>query len=117
MRLHTTAALLVGTMLVVACAGQPDAPEDGQLGLVAAGESGSEELEEIRLNAEAVRLGGNAPSRPTLGSDTVCEDFTPTGSHLSKTRCTTRAERRREAEEAQEWMRTDGISGSISTSR
>jgi len=109
MKFGLAGILFVSSALILACTTQPQLPQ-----LVESDSADSAELidpqllSEIRVTAKAVALS------PPMDSDVGCRRITPTGSHLSKRRCDTRSSLRRQREEAQEWLRSDGLDGSVS---
>ena len=109
MKLVYASALLVNSVLVLACAPQPQLPQLVQPESADFAEQfDPQTLQEIRVTAKTVAL-----ARPT-DSDVICREVTPTGSHISKQRCDRRSALRRQREEAQKWLRTDGLDGSVS---
>ena len=109
MKFGLTGVLFVSSVLILACTTQPQLPQ-----LVESDSADLAEpldpqlLREIRVTAKAVALS------PPMDSDVVCRRVTPTGSHLSKQRCDRRSSLRRQRQEAQEWLRSDGLDGSVS---
>ena len=109
MKFGLTGVLFMSSVLILACTTQPQVPQ-----LVESDSADLAEpldpqlLREIRVTAKAVALS------PPMDSAVVCRRITPTGSHLSKQRCDRRSSLRRQREEAQEWLRSDGLDGSVS---
>jgi len=113
MKLISATALLAGVILLAACAAQPTALEIAQSAQAdAAAQFDPETLEEIRLSAETISL-----PRSLADSEVVCQRVQRVGSHMRRQVCLTRAEWRRQSEEAQEWMRSDGQQGAITEIR
>ena len=80
----------------------------------------SEQPAEVTANAEVyedvpeIALVPAVPPRGSSESDeVVCVMDTITTTHLPSERCRTRDQRRQEAHEAQEWMRTNGANGNV----
>ncbi len=95
-------------LLLTACAGQQPAPDATQL--VAAVADDPQTLQEIKVNAKTVAL---LPARPPADDDVICVEEKTTGSRIATNRCYTREQQRRQNEEAQEWLRSGGLSGSV----
>lgn len=115
MRMNRISILVAifGVSLLAGCAAQQEMSPDADTQQVNSDEApDSETLQEIRLNAEQVAL-----QRPPQDSDVVCQRVAPTGSHIPQRRCVTRAAQREEAEQAQEWLRSDGSRGAITEVR
>ncbi len=111
-RTTALATILVGC-LMAACASQPEMSGSTDGPQASASEApDSEQLEEIKQNAEQVSL-----ARVPRGTDVVCERVVPTGSFIPERRCQTRTAMREETEAAQEWLRSDGTNGAISEVR
>ena len=111
MKLISTTAPLVSIVFLAACAAQREAPETAQPETVdVAAQHDPQTLQEIKLSAETVAL---EPAGTNSDSELVCRQERRPGSHISERRCYTRAAVRRQAEEAQEWLRTGGTAGSI----
>lgn len=115
MKANTGSSLLLifGAFVLASCATQQDMPAVAE----ASDEAGeqvndAQALEEVEINARQVNLA-EVPS----DSDVICERVAQTGSHLPKRVCTTRQTRRAETEEAQEWLRSGGERGSLTTVR
>ena len=112
MKLISAGAVLASVFLLAACAAQPESIMTAQLEPVepteAAAQYDPEVLQEIKTNARTVAIA------PQVESDVVCQRVTPTGSHISERRCYTRQALRRQSEEAQEWLRSGGLRGSVS---
>ena len=107
---YTTATLATG-ILLVACAAQPEPTNTAQLQQV---EVATQRLGQT-ADAKTVALTGTAArTASATNSGVVCRRVRPTGSYISKRQCLTREDWQLQAEQAQEWMRTDGISGSVS---
>ncbi len=105
--------LILGAVVLASCAGQQETPTVAEAFDEAGEQVGdAQALEEIKINAKQVALAGVPPE-----SEVVCERVARTGSHLPTRRCTTRQVQRAEREEAQEWLRSDGQRGSLTTVR
>ena len=109
MKLISAVAALASVFLLAACAAQPEPIVTAQLEPVdPSAQYDPEVLQEIKTNAKTVAIA------PQLESEVVCQRVTPTGSHISERRCYSKQALRRQSEEAQEWLRSGGMRGSIS---
>jgi hypothetical protein len=96
-------------ILLTACAAEQPAPEPALL--VTAVAHDPQTLQEIKVNVKTVAM---LPTRPSADDDVICVREKTTGSHIATDRCYTREQQRRRNSEAQEWLRSGGLSGSVS---
>ena len=109
MKFGVAGMLFVSSTLILACTTQPQLPQIVESDSADLAEPLDPQLlREIRVTAKAVALS------PPMDSDVVCQRITPTGSHLSKPPCDRSSSLRRQREEAQEGLRSDGLDGSVS---
>lgn len=109
MKLVLASALSTSLILLAACAAQPRPPPAETLEPATnAAPYDPETVQELKTNAKVVAL---APT--SAESEIVCQREVPTGSHIARRRCYTKAALRRQTEEAQEWLRSRGRRGSI----
>ena len=95
-------------LLLTACAAQQPEPEPTQLAAAVAHDP--QILQEIKVNAKTVVL---LPARSSADDEVICVREKTTGSHIATDRCYTREQQRRQNAEAQEWLRSGGLSGSV----
>jgi hypothetical protein len=96
-------------LLLAACASQPLEPEPS----TAQAWSIMSQAEALLAGAETVEF----ESGPVTGDTLVCRDEARVGTHMTRQRCFTRSQLERITRDAQEWMRTDGRYGEVTTAR